>query len=269
MDLVDYQNAIIKAFTGLDKDVMIKLNYTKDPDSSDCANSTFNSCQTYKITNTTSNPNISVYALFDTYSVKNNAKVYLDILRPMIINSLSKEVELTLQYSQRLVDEDFYVSTYDKQNLIEHLTLLQKNMLKDIKINKNKMTANINSSKDGILFLTVPYDKRFEIYVDGKKVKHYPLLDNSFVGFDIKSGEHKITVEYHDHKAILYIIASVGSLLITIVLGIFINKKITKRQKEEQAKKQEELQKNAERKAKREEKNKKSKEKSKKNKKRR
>lgn len=257
MDLVDYQNAIIKAFTGNDKDVMIRLNYEKDDNSEDCANSSFNSCATYRIVNDTGNQLIHLYALFDTYSVKNQSTVYLDILRPMIISSLDKNINVSLEYSQMLVDEDFAVATYNKNNLIEDLTKLQENMLDNIKINKNKLTASIDANKDGILFVSIPYSDKYEVRVDGKKVKYYSLIDDAFVGLDISKGNHKISIKYVDNKAILYVFMSAVSIIVTVILSIVINKRIDKKKKEEERVRQELQEKLARNKAKKEEKAKK------------
>lgn len=258
MDLIDYQNAIIKAFTGNDKDVTIRLDYEKDAKSEECANSSFYSCATYHIKNDTGNQQTYLYALFDSYSVKNQSTVYLDILRPMIISTLDKNITISLEYSQMLVDEDFAVATYNKNNLVEDLTKLQENMLENIKINKNKLTASINASKDGILFLSIPYSDNFEISVDGKKIKYYSLLDDAFVGLDITKGEHNISIKYVDNKVSIYVAMSTISLIITIILGITINKRIDKKKQEEERIKQEMQEKIAKNRAKKEEKNKKS-----------
>ena len=61
---------------------------------------------------------------------------------------------------------------------------LQENMFENIEIEKNVMTGEIDSSKSGILFLSIPYEKKFKIYVDDKKVDYYPVLDNAFIAFE-------------------------------------------------------------------------------------
>ena len=230
MDLVDYQNSIIKSFTGNDSDVLIRLDYNIIPDSEDCMNSQYYSCETYEIFNNTNNVLTYVHASFDMYRVLNNsAKIYLDVNNPMLISTIDKEVYLNLHYSGDLAVEDFAVVTYDESNLISNLSSLQENMMSDIKFNKNTLTGKINSSKSGILFLSIGYDKNFEIYVDGEEVEYYSLLDGAFIGLDIENGEHDIELRYVDKNFKWYIICSLLSIIITIILYYFINKLITKR----------------------------------------
>ena len=51
----------------------------------------------------------------------------------------------------------------------------------------------------------------------------------------MESGEHKVKVEYIDNDLKWYIIASLSSLIITIVIWHIVNKKINKKQQLELA----------------------------------
>ena len=258
MDLIDYQNGIIKAFTGSDKDVMIKLKYTASTDSESCLNHRDYSCVNYSIDNPTNNPFVYVYTNFKSYNLDNQVTVYGDSERPLLISSLDKKLNLTLTSDVDLTKEFFVVSTYDKFNLIDNLSLLQKNMIRDVKVHKNIMNAKIDSSKDGILFLSIPYDNHFHIFVDGKRVKYYSLLNDAFIGLDIKEGHHNIKIKYENERYQLYLILSGSSIIITFGLCFILNKRITKKQEEEKVRLAIELEKQKNRK------NKKSKKKAKK-----
>ena len=240
MDLVDYQNAIIKAFSGNDKDVMIKLDSSSNSNDDACINNTtYYSCMAYNIRNNTNNKLVYVYSPLSEYTVKNNAKAYLNVIKPLLISTLDSNVSLVLKYEGDLSKEKFLATTYNENNLIESLRMLQENSLSNIKIDKNIMTANLNSKKDGILFLSIPYDKNFKIYVDGDKVDYYALLDNAFIGLDISNGEHSIKLEYVNNNIKLYVLMSLCGLVISFVLYFIVNKKINKRLKEEERIKQE------------------------------
>lgn len=180
-----------------------------------------------------------VYGLFDEFSIDNNHKMYMDISRPIIISSVDKEIYLTLFYSFDLIEENFLAVTYDKNNLVDSLSYLQEDMLENIKIKGNVLSASIDSSKSGKLFLSIPYSDKFKVYVDNQEVDYYPLLDNAFLGLDIEEGIHDITVKYIDDEIKWYVIVSFAFLIITIFLYFTINKVIIKRQIEE--KRQQEL----------------------------
>lgn len=233
MDVVDYQNAIMKAFTGNGMDVLRRLSYVELDDSEVCNNTTYYSCKSYEITNDTDNILTYVYSLFNRYNITNNSQSYIDINKPLVISTLDKKINLSLEYEGILEGEHFAVMTYDKESLINGLSYLRENMMTDIKIDKNVMTGKLNTSKGGILFLSIPYEEGFEILVDGKKTEYYPLLDNSFIGLDMSVGEHDIEISYVDNRLYVYILLTIVSSIITVTLYYFINKVIDKRKKEE------------------------------------
>lgn len=250
MDLIDYQNGIIKAFSGSDKDVMIRLNYTSSTDSESCLNHRDYSCVNYNIDNPTNNPFVYVYTNFKSYNLNNQVTIYGDSERPLLISSLDKKLDLTLTSDVDLTKEFFSVSTYNKFNLIDSLSILQKNMIKNVKINKNIMKAEIDSSRDGILFLSIPYDNYYQIFVDGKRVKYFSLLNDAFVGLDIKNGHHDIKIKYENESYQLYFVLTGVSIFVTLGLCYVLNMKIAKRQDEEKKRLALELEKKMNRKSK-------------------
>lgn len=64
--------------------------------------------------------------------------------------------------------------------------------LKTAYIFKGKVTT----SKDGYLVTSYPYEKGYEIYIDGKK-QNVEIVNKAFVGCKIKKGSHTITIQFH------------------------------------------------------------------------
>lgn len=58
-----------------------------------------------------------------------------------------------------------------------------------------KITGKITAKTDGVMFLSIPYEKGWRIYVDGKKTETVCLL-NAMLGARISAGEHDIRIEY-------------------------------------------------------------------------
>ena len=80
----------------------------------------------------------------------------------------------------------------------------------------NTIEGNINARSDSTLMVTIPYEKGWNIYVDNKKVDYYEVID-TFVGFDISEGEHKIKMVYEVPGLNLGIGVSLISLTTLIV----------------------------------------------------
>ena len=226
MNFVTYQNAIIKAFTGIDKDVMVQLETSYNINEESCnSGNIFPYCAMFYIKNNNSNKIFYVYTPFSEFRVGNKADIYNDVNRPLTLYSLDNNIQMLIKHSADIEPDKFVAATYNKANLIESLSKLQENNLENIKFDKNVMTASINAKKSGKLFIAIPYDKNFVIEVDGKETDYYSLLDGSFLGIDIKEGEHDIKLTYINSKFKYYCLGSLISLVITIVLYIFLNKK--------------------------------------------
>lgn len=105
---------------------------------------------------------------------------------------------------------------------------LKDEQLNITKMNKDYLEGNINVLDDGMFFTTIPYEKGWKIYVDGKLVKYQKLLD-TFIGFDLKKGEHNIKFKYETPYFKTGIIVSITSL-IGLILCLIMNKKIDNKQ---------------------------------------
>ena len=227
LDIATYQNNIIKAFTGTDKDVLFNLEYEIVEDSEECSKTQlYYSCREYRIKNTGKKRNVYVYSPLSEYVINSSVRAYLNGMKPLAISSKDNTIDLVLRYEGDLSAENVDVFTYDEDNLLSALTSLQENSMHDIVIDKNVLTGKLDTNKDGILFLTFPYDENFKIYVDGKKVDYFSVLDKSFIGLNVTTGSHDIKVEYTNDSLALYIIASIGSLLVTLILYFVINRKL-------------------------------------------
>ena len=68
------------------------------------------------------------------------------------------------------------------------------------KVNEMRSDAvfkgQINVKKDGYLVTSYPYEKGYEIYIDGKK-QDVEIVNKAFVGCKIKKGSHIITIQFH------------------------------------------------------------------------
>ena len=96
------------------------------------------------------------------------------------------------------------------------------NNIDEFKVSKafgDKISGSIDVSSDGYFKLSIPYDKGFNIFVDGKKV-NYEKVNKAFIGFPISKGNHNIDISFLAPNVILGRIIS----LIGIVLCLLIKK---------------------------------------------
>ena len=70
--------------------------------------------------------------------------------------------------------------------------------------------------------MSVPYEKGIKVYIDDKKID-YDIVLESFIGFNIEKGNHKIYIDYTPHLFKEGIILSAISLFFTLLELIILS----------------------------------------------
>lgn len=81
------------------------------------------------------------------------------------------------------------------------------------------ISGSINVTQDGWFNISIPYDKGFEIYVDGKKTEYYKT-NTAFIGFPVARGEHIIKIEYHAPLKSTGLIITLAGIICTAIMLI-------------------------------------------------
>ena len=90
---------------------------------------------------------------------------------------------------------DFDMALYDYNDLVSINDEISPFVIDRDKTKVDVIEGNINVKDDGYFKLSIPYDKGFEVYVDGEKT-NYEVVNKSFIGFDINEGSHNIKIVY-------------------------------------------------------------------------
>ncbi len=129
------------------------------------------------------------------------------------VRSTDSEVKSFQMYAYKYFDEK-YDDVYNK---------LSSNTMELTKFETTSLEGRIEVEKDGLLFTSIPYDKGWEIYVDGKKANVHGFKD-AFISVYLTKGYHEISFKYTHPGFKEGVVISILSLIILITLQI-INKK--------------------------------------------
>ncbi len=88
----------------------------------------------------------------------------------------------------------------------------------------NKMTASITSDKDGLLYLALPYNYGYTIYVDGVEAD-VVKIGSGLMGVNVTAGTHDIVVKYNTPMLLPGVIISLIGIIIFVVLVIVRKKR--------------------------------------------
>ena len=72
---------------------------------------------------------------------------------------------------------------------------LYQNPLEQVSIEDNQLTGKVETSRAGYLITSLPFDKHFRVYVDGKEVQT-EKVNTAFLGAQVPKGNHTITIAY-------------------------------------------------------------------------
>lgn len=133
----------------------------------------------------------------------------------------NSDINLTIRYDNYSNQEnnisDLVMYSFDIKQFEDDINILKKYQVNNIKIDKNKvkMNVDVNDNKN-ILFLSIPYDKGWNIYVDGRKVKYYKIADD-FIGVKLSKGKHSVSMKYCSPNFKLGLCISVLSICLLII----------------------------------------------------
>ncbi len=114
---------------------------------------------------------------------------------------------------------DILVYSMDVDKLKSVTDALGKNGLNVTSFTDTSIEGTLTSSINGCMLLTIPYDKGWSVYIDGKKVNTYAVKD-AFIGVDVTAGTYDVKIEYTPVGLHAGIIISAISVILIALLGL-------------------------------------------------
>lgn len=134
----------------------------------------------------------------------------------------SAEIKATLKNEQDNVLLKVY-SCRDSEYQ-EVVDILKRNIIQNETVGSNKIKGDIASDKNGVFVLTIPYEKGWNIKLDGKKVEGYPVGE-MLMGIDITEGHHTIEMVFIPQGFYIGLFISILSAAGFVIMMIIYNKK--------------------------------------------
>lgn len=213
------QNELITSMTNI-KDVLVKTNLNKIIK---------DDIYTYKANKEDNyyfylENNCNFIIIGDTIYIETNEKFML----PENYKDLKKEtIEYTSLLKAHLKKDDQIIVSYNKAQELEFFTVNKNNLLKVYNYLKtyninytyyqdNLIKGNIYLDDNMLIYITIPYDKSWHIYLDDQEVK--PLEINSLMAVEASPGSHTLMLEYKKDNTLKIIITSIGLLILIIYI---------------------------------------------------
>ena len=117
------------------------------------------------------------------------------------------------------LDEEIFKEAYGK---------LSDEQLEITKFSDTEIEGKITAQNDGVMFLSIPYEKGWSIYVDGEKAETVKVV-SSMLGVNLTAGEHDIRIEYVPEGFVPGAAATGVSAVLCVGIAVFDFKRRKKR----------------------------------------
>lgn len=122
-------------------------------------------------------------------------------------------IQLQLKSENTLDEKDIELKTLNQETFDTFITEQKSQAVQLNKQNSSTLTGEITvEESDQLLYLAVPYDKNWQITIDGKKVDTMRILGN-FIGIPLASGNHQLTMHYRQTSFLIGAFISFSVLL--------------------------------------------------------
>lgn len=119
------------------------------------------------------------------------------------------------------------VVAVSQDNFKEQAQKLENSRLKVTTLHDNYVKGTVNAEDDGVLYLSIPYNNGWKVYIDGKEQKTY-VADIAFTGLDITKGRHTVELKYRPVGFTAGLFMSVTGVVVLIVILIYKRQKTKK-----------------------------------------
>lgn len=223
------QNSFIKETTGIE-DVFVALS-TKTLTSTSIQINAGRTQHVYVrvLSNNVDSVNVYVNDTSKTYNIKHNHIIDLGVINATdtvrVTNTDSSTENLSIQ-----------AYTINETAFIDAMNTLSKHGLIVTHMDDTHIEGTITAEHDGFMLMSVPYDKGWQIYVDGAKVEA-KSIEEALTMIQLKAGEHTISMKYSPEGFNLGITITIICVIILVALYLFknpdiLNKLIKKRKTE-------------------------------------
>ncbi|MDE6700785.1 MAG: YfhO family protein, partial [Acetatifactor sp.] len=122
----------------------------------------------------------------------------------------------------------------DEDVLLEALEVLAENCLENVVYDSTHLSGSLSLSRPGRLILSVPYEKGWQIMLNGERVEPV-LFGEAFLAFDLESGDYALDMHYVPYGQYAGIAVSVVSILCFVGLTLLRARRRGKMQREREA----------------------------------
>ncbi len=133
---------------------------------------------------------------------------------------------ITIRFDENMDLKKLHLYYFNQDIYKKMIEILRKSPLEIKKIENRTLKGTIFANHDQTVFLSIPFDSNFDLYIDGKK-EEIRSLYGTFVGFDISEGKHEVKLVYRVQPSfVIGVIISLITFIFLVGWAIYLKLKI-------------------------------------------
>lgn len=137
-------------------------------------------------------------------------------------------IEIPLKNDVSSANVEFCAFTINEDKFEKGYNQLKDGQLEYKKFNETYISGNYTAEKDEILFTSIPYDKGWNVYVDGKRISDKDIIkiSEALLGVKVPSGEHEIVFKFQIPYYNVWCNFSLYFVIILLVLTVLKSRRL-------------------------------------------
>ena len=120
--------------------------------------------------------------------------------------------------------EAFHVYSMNEKLFEEGMERLRDESFEIEEYKSRKIKGRINALEDGYFYTSIPYEKGWRLFVDGKETEIKPF-EGAMIGVELAKGEHSIVLRYTPFGFGAGVLISIAALIMLIAAIIITGRR--------------------------------------------
>ena len=152
------------------------------------------------------------------------------ILFPMGNGQAGENSTVKITSNEKHKSGNFKLMVYalDKDKFENAYRALADEQLEITRFSDRKISGKLSVKEDGVLYLSIPYEKGWRVYIDGERAETFKVLQ-AMLGVKVGSGEHDVRIEYTPEGFPLGVTLSFLCAVFTVLLIIGDRRRMMRR----------------------------------------
>lgn len=118
-----------------------------------------------------------------------------------------------------------YLAGYDDNIFQQAYDKLSQETYNITSFEDTKIEGTVNTSKDGVMFTSIPYVEGWKVYVDGQETDKVSIGEDGVIGVELSAGTHNVVFEFGPQGLVLGLLVSLVSIILAVIYTLFDKKK--------------------------------------------